>query len=73
MKIENINEVMHLTKEFMKLKEYDCRLHEGGVLTVQINGKDITIPSDLRKLIRKNLIEVVRERCDEIMEQLETL
>ena len=73
MKIENINEVMHLTKEFTKLKEYDCMLHEGGVLTVQINGKDITIPSDLRKLIRKNLIEVVRGRCDEIMKQLETL
>ncbi len=73
MKIENINEVMHLTKEFTKLKEYDCMLHEGGVLTVQINGKDITIPSDLRKLIRKNLTEVVRGRCDEITEQLETL
>lgn len=73
MKIENISEVMHLTKEFTRLKEYDCMLHEGGVITVQINGKDITISSDLRKLIRKNLIEIVRERCDEITSELETL
>ena len=73
MKIENKDEVMHLMKEFFKLKEYYYMLIEGGVLTVQINGKDIIISRDLRKLIRKNLIKVVRERCDEITTQLETL
>lgn len=73
MKIENIDEVLHLTKEFRHLQELKQRLHENGTITVHVNGFDIEISNDLRKRVRNALIEEVRTKRDDIRKQLETL
>mgnify|MGYP000898024572 CR=1 FL=1 len=73
MKIENIDEALRLMKEFRQQQEVNRRLHDEGIITVHINGKEITVSNDLRKLIRKNLIEEVRAKREEIRKQLETL
>jgi hypothetical protein len=73
MKIENIDEVLHLTKEFRNLQELNQRLHENGTITVHVNGFDIEISNELRKRVRNALIEEVKTKRDEIRKQLETL
>lgn len=73
MKIENIDEVLRLTKEFRNLQELNQRLHENGTITVHVNGFDIDISNELRKSVRKALIEEVKTKRDEIRKQLETL
>ena len=73
MKIENIDEVLRLTKEFRNLQGLKQRLHDNGPITVRVNGFDIEISNDLRKRVRNALIEEVRTKRDEIRKQLETL
>lgn len=73
MKIENLDEVLRLTKEFRRLQELNQRLHENGTITVRVNGFDIEISNDLRKRVRNALIEEVKSKRDEIRKQLETL
>ena len=73
MKIENIDEVLRLTKGFRNLQELNQRLHENGTVTVHVNGFDIEISNELRKRVRNALIEEVKTKRDEIRKQLETL
>ena len=73
MKIENLDEVLRLTKEFRKQQELNQRLHENGTITVRVNGFDVEISNDLRKRVRNALIEEVKSKRDEIRKQLETL
>ena len=73
MKIENLDEVLRLTKEFRQQQELNQRLHEGGTITVRVNGFDVEISNELRKRVRNALIEEVKTKRDEIRKQLETL
>ena len=73
MKIENLDEVLRLTKEFRQQQELNQRLHENGTITVRVNGFDIEISNELRKRVRNALIEEVKAKRDEIRKQLETL
>lgn len=73
MKIENLDEVLRLTKEFRKQQELNQRLHENGTITVRVNGFDVEISNELRKRVRNALIEEVKAKRDEIRKQLETL
>lgn len=73
MKIENINEVLQLAQEFRLLQAFNRRLLDEGIISVQINGQDVEISDELRKRIRKDLIEEVKTKRDEIRKKLETL
>lgn len=73
MKIENLDEVLRLTKEFRQQQELNQRLHENGTITVHVNGFDVEISNELRKRVRKDLIEEVRVKREEIRKKLETL
>lgn len=73
MKIENINEVLQLAQEFRLLQAFNRRLHDEGIISVQINGQDVEISEELRKRVRKDLIEEVRVKREEIRKKLETL
>lgn len=73
MKIENINEVLQLAQEFRLLQAFNSRLLDEGIISVQINGQDVEISDELCKRIRKDLIEEVKTKRDEIRKKLETL
>ena len=73
MKIENLDKVLRLTKEFRKQQELNQRLHEGGTITVRVNGFEVEISNELRKRVRNALMEEVKAKRDEIRKQLETL
>lgn len=73
MKIENIDKVLELAQEFRLLQAFNRRLHDEGIISVQINGQDVEISDELRKRVRKDLIEEVKAKRDEIRKQLETL
>lgn len=73
MKIENIDEAVQLAQEFRLLQAFNHRLHDEGIISVQINGQDVEISDELRKRVRNALIEEVKAKRDEIRKQLETL